>query len=330
MATSLHQSGTAVVGYFATGDEAHRAINALIDAGFLPTEIGAAFHIGASQTGSGASHTSSGSSSIPSSGSEETRSPNVGGSLRSELGTTLPQTTTHGSRPSTSSAVSDTTPVQYASLGGGAGTPFDGASRPGPISGSDLTNTGLPTELKSELPHDSDVANRGSQSENIPSAAVAPVSAEHISVGLANRHEGWGEKLKHIFGGGHSAQAADVPTYGKDDLWAERKREAQDFGSGEGHLDLSTPRRYSQPAFERSFSSHGVQPEHARSLSQRIGHGGAIVTVHAANRAAEAESVMEANGGEVRMSAGTENAPVGDSNVEVYGTVGRAYTGYFD
>lgn len=325
MATSMHQSGTAIVGYFATGDEAHRAINALIDAGFQPEEIGAAFHIGASQTGSGASQTGSGSSS----GSEETRSPNIGGSLRSELGTTQPQTTTHGTRTGTSSAVSDTTPVQYASLGGGAGTPFDAASRPGPITGSDLSNTGLPTELKSSLPHDSEIGNRGSQPEN-NYPANTPVSAEHVAVNTANRHEGWGDKLKHIFGGGHSQNTADVPQYGKDDLWAERKREAQDFGSGEGHLDLSTPKRYSQSAFERSFSSHGVEPEHARYLSNRIGQGGAIVTVHAAARAAEAESVMEANGGQVRMSAGSEGTPVGESEVEVYGTVGRAYTGYFD
>ncbi len=321
-----NQTGTAVVGYFTTGQDAHRAINALVDAGFLPTEIGAAFHIG---SGSGSQGEQPGAVT-------DNRSPNVGGSLRSELGTTLQETTIHGGRTGTSSAASGTAAVQYASLGGGAGTPFDAAGRPGPISGSDLSNTGLPTELASSLPHDSEVRGQG----NTPpqgsfEASVPPVSAEHVNLGTANRHESWGDKLKHVFGGAGSKDRGTTatPTYGKDDLWAERKREAQDFGTGEGHLDLSTPRRYSQQAFERSFSSYGVQPGHAQSLSQRIGHGGAIVTVHAGARADEAERVLEAHGGEVRLSPGsTMEASSRESatEVEVYGTVGRDYPGFFD
>ncbi len=323
MASSLNQTGdqigTVVVGYFTTGQDAHRAINALVDEGFLPTEIGAAFHIGAA-------------SAQPTEAATPSRSPNVGGSLRSELGTTLQQTTTHGGRTGTSSAASDTSAVQYASLGGGAGTPFDAAGRPGPISGSDLSNTGLPTELRSSLPHDSEVRREGSAATpGSFDASVPPVSAEPVHAGTA-RHDGWGDKLKHIFGG-HSGQEAATtvaPTYGKDDLWAERKRESQDFGTGEGHLDLSTPRRYSQRAFERSFSSYGVQPEHAQSLSQRIGQGGAIVTVHANARVNEAERVLEAHGGQVRLSPGGTETSSGESQVEVYGTVGRDYPGFFD
>lgn len=330
MATSLNQTGTShtgtvVVGYFTTGHDAHRAINALVDEGFLPTAIGAAFHIGAA------------SAQSTQSGDAPSRPANVGGSLRSELGTTRGETTTRSGRTGTSSAASDTTSVQYASLGGGAGTPFDAPGRPGPIPGSDLSNTGLPTELPSSLPHDSEV--RGGASETASSnfsAAVSPVSAERGPVGTTaqgeGRHESWGDKLKHIFGGHTDSRgAADAPTYGKDDLWAERKRESQDFGSGEGHLDLSTPRRYSQQAFQRSFSSYGVQPEHAQSLSQRIGQGGAIVTVHAGDRVTEAERVLEAHGGQVRVSpGGLEEVPARESEVEVYGTVGRDYPGFFD
>ena len=330
MAASMNQAGdqlgnrtgAVVVGYFTTGQDAHRAINALVDAGFLPTEIGAAFHVGA--TGS-----------QPTEETTSNRSPNVGGSLRSELGTTLQQTTTHGGRTGTSSAASDTAAVQYASLGGGAGTPFDAAGRPGPISGSDLSKTGLPTELASSLPHDSDVRGQGNTSpQGSFDASVPPVSAEHVPAGTA-RHESWGDKLKHVFGasGSKDRETTVAPTYGKDDLWAERKREAQDFGTGEGHLDLSTPRRYSQQAFERSFSSYGVQPDHAQSLSQRIGQGGAIVTVHANARVGEAERVLEAHGGEVRLSPGNtaEVSSRGSaSEVEVYGTVGRDYPGFFD
>ncbi len=318
MATQVQQSG-AVVGYFKTGHEAHRAIQALVDDGFLPSEIGAAFHVG---TGAGREH------------AEERRSEgtqaNVGGSLREELGTTLPGGSTHGNRTGTSGASSDTTAVQYASLGGGAGTPFDGAGRPGPITGSSLANTGLPSELKSELPHDAGLPH-GTESARDLSVPFAPEPTAR-TVAERNTGESWAERLKHIFSSSsHSTTAADrrdTETVPKAPVTAE----SQNFGTGEGHLILNTGVRYSQPAFERSFSEYGVQPEHARHLSHRIGHGGAIVTVHAAARAIEAERLLEAHGGEVRFSAGSagQSMAPAESHVEVFGTVGRNYTGYFD
>ena len=149
MATPSQGAGTAVVGYFASGDEAHRAINALIEGGFQPNEIGAAFHTG-SAAGRG--------SEAAREGMEENRRPNVGGELRDELGTTYPEATTKTfGGPAASGASSGTESVQYAALGGGAGTPMDGAGRPGPIPGSDVEHAGLPTELKSELPHENEV-----------------------------------------------------------------------------------------------------------------------------------------------------------------------------
>ena len=350
MATSLQQSGI-VVGYFATGHAAHRAIQALVDDGFLPTEIGAAFHVGSTgETGSAQS---------------EAAQPNVGGSLREELGTTIPSSSTHGGRVGTSSAASDSSAVQYASLGGGAGTPFDGAGRPGPISGSSLVNTGLPSELKSELPHDaglphdSDLLSAGgavpqSQSssapgssistttpvarggvtgsaQDYPSAGSLPTTAQTTQSRASLGRESWTEKLKHLFTPSRDEAKSRGASAFSTAPAAPVTKESQDFGTGEGHLMLNTGMRYSQPAFERSFSNYGVQPEHARTLSQRIGRSGAVVTVHAAARAMEAERLLEAHGGEVRFGGDVAYETLADeSEVEVFGTVGRDYPGYFD
>ncbi len=329
MATSIGDRGTVVVGYFSGGDEAHRAINALVDEGFLPTEIGAAFHVGSQ---------SSGSNLGPSSG-DETRQANVGTSMREELGTTHPIADSYASGSTSGGAASDSSMVQYAALGGGAGTPFDGAGRPGPITGSSLANTGLPTELKSELPHDAPLP-RGEYATSTPATAMdtsmpgQPATSfqetampTHAGV-QAGVKESWGTKLKHVFGMGTHDEHDEQET-AKGPATAE----SQAFGTGEGHIilnDAPSGLRYSQPAFEHSFSSSGVQPEHARHLSRRIGHGGAIVTVQAAGRSADAERVLEAHGGQVRFSGTGEDSPVseGQGQVEVFGTVHRAYSSY--
>ena len=318
MATSVQQSGV-VVGYFQTGQEAHRAIQALVDDGFLPSEIGAAFHVGASDTFNerGGEERSQGAQ------------PNIGGSLREELGTTLPGNTAQGTRVGTSSASSDTSSVQYAALGGGAGTPFDGAGKPKPISGSSLANTGLPSELRSELPHDAGLPHSTGAARN-SSVPFAPEPTVHTAAGRSTG-ESWTDRLKHIFSPSSHSTAAG--TQNSDTMpKAPVTKESQDFGTGEGHLMLNTGLRYSQPAFERSFSEYGVQPEHARHLSHRIGHGGAIVTIHASTRSMEAERILESHGGEVRFSAGGagQTSAASESHVEVFGTVGRNYTGYFD
>jgi hypothetical protein len=269
MATPIEATNTAVVGYFATGDAAHRAINALIDAGFPAAEIGAAFHVG--------SHTA-----------PTQRVANVGGSLREDLGTTLSGKISDSN--SLSSAASGSHAVQFGVLGPGSGTPYDGPHRPGPISGSDLSNTGLPSELKSTLPHEADLAESGSS---------------------------WSTRLEPVFRGSKESRKEDA-------------KEDQDFGTGEGKLNLSGAVPYSREGFERSFSGYGVAPAHAQSLSQSIGRGGAVITVHANERSEEAERILEAHGGRVRFSPessqeGFAEPTVGDPGVEVFGTLGRDY-----
>lgn len=326
MATSLHQSGSIVVGYFAQSHAAHSAINALVDQGFSPNEIGAAFHVGADGSARSNEQTS--------------RQPDVGGSLREELGTTLQHSTAHSS--TTFGAASDTTAVQPGALGGGIGTPFVGAGKPGPISGSSLAHTGLPSELKSELPHDADFGS-GSQGGSQP-ASQSPVYAKYDPEPThtlyapdhdqkAHENEGWLDKLKHVFSSSHTdAAKADYDRTEASIPKAHVTKESQDFGTGEGHLHLSAASsglRYSQPAFEDSFSGYGVEPAHARHLSQQLGQGGAVITVHASTRAIEAERILEAHGGQVRFAGGgAEDAYSSDGQVEVFGTVGRDYPGY--
>ena len=318
---STQQNGTVVAGYFATGDAAHRAVNALIDAGFLPSEIGAAFHVG---QGRGAAGIGSG---------DEARQPNVGGTLRDELGTTLPQGSTRAST-SFGAAASDTTAVQPGALGGGTGTPFGGAGKPGPISGSGINNSGLPSELKSTMPHESTMHSSMSGTSE---TSTLPAADSHVAGREPAREtvresekESWTEKLKHVFGHSDSDDQASRDTAPK----AAVSKDTQNFGTGKGQLNLGGTApglRYSRSAFENSFSSYGVQPEHARSLSGRIGQGGAIVTVHAAARAVEAERLLEAHGGEVRFAEGeTPEDLSGEGQVEVFGTVRRDYPGYID
>ena len=276
MATPTQQSGSVVVGYFATGHAAHRAINALIEGGFQPSAIGAAFH-----SGTGAE--------------TPAERPDVGSSLRGDLGTTSPASAV-GSDTAFGAPASDSTAAQPNMLGAGAGTPFSGAGKPGPIPGSSLAHTGLPTNLKQEMPSSNDV-------------------------GTETDSGGWSGRLRHVFSSrDDQTEGASAP--------APVTKESQNFGTGEGHLNLnSAPMRpYSQPAFERSFTGYGVEPGHARSVSHRIGRGGAVVSVHAAGRSAEAERILETHGGEVRMAAGGEDpTAAGTGQVEIFGTLDRGY-----
>ena len=275
MATPLQASTTAVVGYFANGDAAHRAINDLIESGFSAAEIGAAFHIGSASARPAVRDAAEGS----------TVREAVSTDLEGEHGGKISQSN------SLSSAVSGTSAVQFGKLGPGSGTPYSGPHKPGPITGSDLSNTGLPSELKSTLPHEAD---------------------------LREEREGssWSSRLEPVF---RSSHAKTTPT-----------KESQNFGTGEGSLNLTGTVPYSREHFERSFSESGLEPEHARRLSDRIGQGGAVITVHTMERGEEAERILESHGGSVRFSPeGTEEgygAPTtNDPGVEVFGTLGHNY-----
>lgn len=121
---SARTSGQTVAGYFTRPEDAHRAIGELIDEGFDSTAIGAAFH------------------SSPWAGSRSGQGQEVNDVP------VRPDPEERNMRPS--GATSDTIAVSPWGLFTGGGTPFAGAPRPGPITGSDVPPT-LPRELPSEF-----------------------------------------------------------------------------------------------------------------------------------------------------------------------------------
>jgi hypothetical protein len=269
-------SDTIIAGYFQTGDDAHRAINALLDEGFPPGQIGAAFH------------TSGNDDLLP----DE--------SIRQAPGRTFNMEaadidTSAGGASSGSDAV---VPIGLAS---GSGSVILGAGSPGPIPGAELTHTGLPHELKSELAHDKP------HSFPLPSTTVSSTPAP------AKADTSWTSRLKHIFQSRHT-EAADT----------------QKFGTGAGELDLTTPygHPYSPTAFESSVSGAGVSAEHSRNLSHRLSTGGAVVTVNDTGRTVEVEKIFERYNGVVRFSSDIfDDAPALDyePRVEVFGHLEHRY-----
>jgi hypothetical protein len=283
-ATSDIGSGSIIAGYFKDGEDAHRAINALLDEGFLASQIGAAFH----------------TSGIPR-GTESDDS--ADDSIGREFGTFNEQA--GDMDRSAGGAASGSDAVQPVGLSSGSGSVILGAGAPGPIPGSELKHTGLPSELHSELAHD----QPGSAPYQAP--AVVPEPQHHT----AKAGAGWTDKLKHLFQSKHSDQTAD-------------EQDSQEFGTGEGHLILPSPygHPYSQPAFESSLSGAGI--EHSRHLSHRLSTGGAVVTVSDTGRSVEVEKIFERYNGVVRFAGDVfEDSPALDyePRVEVFGHLEHRY-----
>lgn len=144
---TTRQSGSGIVaGYFAKAEDAHRAIGELLKEGFNSGDIGAAFH----------------SSGLRAAGSAE------------EVNDLPVRTDDEERDRRPSGATSGTEAVSPWGLFTGGGTPFAGASRPGPIPGSEIPST-LPRELPSEFA--SEHAYSGSAFESSFSGMGIP--AEH-------------------------------------------------------------------------------------------------------------------------------------------------------
>jgi hypothetical protein len=292
-----------VVGYFADGEDAHRAINELLEQGFRASEIGAAFHSEAAAAG------------------------NAGALGDMEMHpATGPNAPDAGS--TVSGAASDTSAVTPAGLSTGGGTATSGANRPGPVPGSQI-----PSSLPSTLPH--------TIHSTIPSTLhperTAPVADNYPATGSfheTRKNEGpdWWDKLKSVFGGSESS------TSERDREAAVADKTTTNFGTGEGHLGAypDYDYAYSSAAFESAFFGMGIPADHARQLSGRIRRGGAIVTVDAGALNANAEQILEHNHGSVRYdtansapSLNSENARLNDeSRVQLFGRVQGVYPGY--
>lgn len=299
MATPSQSAATVVVGYFKTGHSAHRAINALIDAGFMPSELGAAFHVGAA-----------GMTREPerreTEGAPQQEHLEIGGGLRDDLSDITNQRTMDISPLGHQDAGS--IPVQPWALASGAGAPFEGAGRP-QHKGMSLAHSDLPSELPSDLPHDSSV-----------------VSEQDLQEGGS-----WSGRLRHVFPAEERRREdrnVDENRKNNQEPTPVATKDSQKFGTGEGRLAINEGplRRYSQPQFEQNFSRAGIAEPHARALSHQIGSGGAIVTVHSPSRAVEAEHIIEAHGGDARLTrdeqAASAPSDARERNVELYGTLG--------
>ena len=102
----------------------------------------------------------------------------------------------------------------------------------------------------------------------------------------------------------------------------------------EGHLAANAGYPYSSAAFEKSFTAMGIAPEHARRMAQELRRGGAVVTVSAGTRAAEAETVLLQNHGIIRYETPSGRlepvAPTSaaDVHLEIFGELHRLYSNY--
>ena len=320
-------SESIIAGYFASGDDAHRAINALLDDGFMASQIGAAFHSSGSAT----------------SGSEGEASAETDATTAGTFDETRRDVDT-----SPGGASSGTYAVQPVGLASGTGSPILGAGKPGPISGSSLAHTGLPSELKSELAHDQTGSDQTGYDQTVydqPSSAPASFSSSSPVANTASsieptphagsgpqHHAGkadtsWTAKLKHLFQSKSETPSAPAST---TPAAASTTKESQNFGTGEGHLNLTAPygHPYSSAAFESSASRAGVPSEHSRHLSRRLSGGGAVVTVNATGRATDVEKIFERHNGVVRFASDVFNdSPAADyePRVEVFGHLEHHY-----
>lgn len=175
--TNLTGHGTQenlVVGYFAEGANAYRAINELIDEGFTASEIGAAFR------------------SQPAGDSQS-----AVGEMRNVRELTDRNPALSGSAGGPASGDEAVTP---AGLSPGSGNAFPGApSSPGPIPGSEIPST-LKHDLPETLPHD--------LPSTLRSGSPATMATTGVLAGKGDLDDTWVQHLKNIYGGPQPAETA--------------------------------------------------------------------------------------------------------------------------
>lgn len=168
--TGSGSKGNIVVGYFAEGADAYRAINELVDEGFTSAEIGAAFR-------------------TPRSGAEQ----KTVGEIKGMRELTEKNPALAGSVGGPASGDEAVTP---AGLAPGSGNSFPGApTSPGPIPGAEIPQT-LPHDLPETLPHDLPSTLRG---EGRTASTAAP--------GQPGADDQWLDHLKRTYSGGAAETA---------------------------------------------------------------------------------------------------------------------------
>jgi hypothetical protein len=156
------------------------------------------------------------------------------------------------------------------------------------------------------------------------SSAINPIPA---TGGFHESHdESLWQRLKRLFSGDSEKKASNQNVVNSTSM---------NFGTGEGHLATNPEDNdyaYSGSAFESVFSGMGIPQEHAQMLARELRNGGAIVTVSATGRIADAERILNHNHGRIRYEAmrgvSTVEEMTPDGRVFVFGEVSRVYPRY--
>jgi uncharacterized protein (TIGR02271 family) len=162
-----------------------------------------------------------------------------------------------------------------------------------------------------------------------PSDAGA-VSSETVRY----ERENWWDKVKDAFRGEDSVERRRESR----DAAADTRFEPETYSGGDYEYDLAND------DFEGSLAGTGIPSHRAAYLAQSLEPGGAIVTVHDANRAGEAEQILSANHAQVHYEdvgtnefaandlVGTEAAEIEAAEIDAAASTGREITdtGYAD
>lgn len=166
----------------------------------------------------------------------------------------------------------------------------------------------------------------------VSDASLDPNDAGAVSGETVHRqHENWWDKVKDAF---------------RSDDSSERRRESRDTAD-----TTFAPETYSRgdyedyeydladDDFQGSLAGTGIPSDRAAYLTRSLEPGGAIVTVHDANRAAEAEQILAANKARVRYEdigqdtvMGNEIVGADSERIDAADSTGREITdtGYVD
>jgi uncharacterized protein (TIGR02271 family) len=162
------------------------------------------------------------------------------------------------------------------------------------------------TELRAQGFNSSQIGaafrSRASDSYLDPSDAGA-VSTETVR----REHENWWDKVKDAF---RSDDSVERRRESRDAAAAGTSFEPELYSRGDYEYDLA------DDDFEGSLAGTGIPADRASYLTRSLEPGGAIVTVHDANRVAEAEQILAANNARVRYEDLAQDEVIGNRAVE--------------
>ena len=139
------------------------------------------------------------------------------------------------------------------------------------------------------------------------SSAAATTRATAAKVG--EKTEGAWAKIKNFFEGGDVEPYADERDRGSVTEREITNPAGNAAGYGTGLETGAANSDYDAEDLHGSFSNLSIPEEHSRYFGHRLGRGeeGAVVTVNAETRAAEAEEILTRNGGDLGANAGGYN-----------------------